>query len=99
MVCARAPALPDYAEEMSRTATERGTVELRIGIQHAPRELSFETNESPADIEASVQKAVESGAPLVRFVDEKERVILVATSTLAYVEISAEEPRRVGFIA
>jgi hypothetical protein len=32
-------------------------VEIRIGIINAPRELSFETNESPADVSATVTQA------------------------------------------
>lgn len=74
-------------------------MELRIGIQHAPRELTIETDQSPADVERAVQQAFESQAPLLRLVDDKQRVYLVQTASLLYLEISAEEPRRVGFIA
>lgn len=74
-------------------------MELRIGIQHAPRELTIETDQSPADVEAIVQDAYASSAPIMRFVDDKQRVYLVQTAGVLYVEISAEEPRRVGFIA
>lgn len=78
---------------------ERSTVELRIGIQHAPRELTIETEQSPADIEALVQRAFDESAPLIRIVDDKQRVHLVQTAGVLYVELSGDEPRRVGFIA
>lgn len=73
-------------------------MELRIGIKHSPRELTIETKESSPDVEKRVQEALESGAPTLRFVDDKERVYLVQAENLLYVEISPEEPRRVGFI-
>ena len=74
-------------------------MELRIGIQHAPRELTIETDQKPAEIEGLVQRAFEGGEPLLRLVDDKQRVFLVQTASVLYVEISGEEPRRVGFIA
>lgn len=74
-------------------------MELRIGIQHAPRELTIETEQSPADIEALVQRAFDESAPLIRIVDDKQRVHLVQTAGVLYVELSGDEPRRVGFIA
>lgn len=74
-------------------------MELRIGIQHAPRELTIETDQEAADIEQLVQEAFEKNAPLVRFTDDKQRVYLVQTAQILYVEVSGEAPRRVGFIA
>ncbi|KAB1655107.1 DUF3107 domain-containing protein [Pseudoclavibacter chungangensis] len=73
-------------------------MELRIGIQHSPRELSIETKEASSEVEKRVQDALASGATTLRFVDDKERVYLVQTASLLYVEISPEEPRRIGFI-
>lgn len=78
---------------------EAPEVELRIGIQHAPRELTIETDQTPAAIEQLVQEAVDTQRPLIRFQDEKQHVFLVQTAQLLYVEISPEETRRVGFIA
>lgn len=74
-------------------------MELRIGIQHAPRELTIETDQEAADIEQLVQEAFEKNSPLVRFTDDKQRVYLVQTANILYVEVSGEAPRRVGFIA
>jgi hypothetical protein len=74
-------------------------MDVRIGIKHSNRELSFEASESAADIEKKVAESMDSGAKLIRLTDSKGNVFLVPTKALAYLEIGAEEARRVGFIA
>ena len=74
-------------------------MELRIGILHSPRELTFETNQSAEEIEKSVLRALESESGVVRFTDDRERVILVNAAQIAFVEIGEEAVRRVGFTA
>lgn len=74
-------------------------MELRIGILHSPRELTFETNQSAEEIEQSVSHALESESGVVRFTDDRERVILVNAAQIAFVEIGEETVRRVGFTA
>ncbi|GGA59771.1 ATP-binding protein [Pseudoclavibacter endophyticus] len=74
-------------------------MELRIGIQHAPRELTFETEQSAEAIEKQVQEAFENDTPLLRFVDDKRHVYLVQRESVLYVEVTREQQRRVGFIA
>ncbi|NLT26428.1 MAG: DUF3107 domain-containing protein [Microbacteriaceae bacterium] len=71
-------------------------MEIRIGIVHSPRELTFETDVAAAEIEKLVS---ESASPVVRFTDDKGRVILVNRELLAYIEIGEETQRRVGFVA
>lgn len=74
-------------------------MELRIGILHSPRELTFETNQSAEEIEKSVSRALESESGVVRFTDDRDRVILVNAAQIAFVEIGEETVRRVGFTA
>lgn len=74
-------------------------MELRIGILHSPRELTFETNQSAEEIEKSVSRALDSEIGVVRFTDDRERVILVNSAQIAFVEIGEETVRRVGFTA
>lgn len=74
-------------------------MDVRIGIKHSNRELSFESSESAADLENKVASGIESGAKLINLTDSKGNVFLVPTEALAYLEIGAEEARRVGFIA
>jgi hypothetical protein len=74
-------------------------VEVRIGIKNAGRELAFESDQAASEVEAIVSSALASGAKLVSFTDNKGRKFLVPTPTLAYLEIGADQSRRVGFIA
>ena len=74
-------------------------MEIRIGIRNTARELSFESSLSQKEVEATVDAALNGGAKTVKFTDDKGRSFVVPTDALAYVEIGAEETRRVGFIA
>lgn len=74
-------------------------MELRIGILHTPRELSFETDATAAEIEQLIADAAASESPVVRFTDDRNRVFLVNREQLAFVEIGEETQRRVGFVA
>jgi Protein of unknown function (DUF3107) len=74
-------------------------VDIRIGIINSPRELSFESKQSAADIEKIVATALESDSKFLRLVDDKGRVFLVPVQSLAYIEVGSEQSRRVGFVA
>jgi hypothetical protein len=74
-------------------------MEIRIGLQNTARELAFESKQSASEIEKSIEGALSSGAKQLKLTDEKGRVFIVPVDALAYVEIGAEEARRVGFIA
>jgi peptidyl-tRNA hydrolase len=73
-------------------------VEVKIGVQHSPRELVFETRQSPDEIEAAVSKALESET-ILSLVDERGRRIVVPAGRIAYVEIGPQTERRIGFVA
>jgi hypothetical protein len=74
-------------------------MEIRIGLQNTARELAFESKQTASEIEKSVEQALNSDAKQLKLTDEKGRVFIVPVDALAYVEIGAEEARRVGFIA
>ncbi len=74
-------------------------MEIRIGIRNSARELSFESAQNAKEIEAAVAAALEAQAKVLKLTDDKGRIYVVPTDALAYVEIGAEETRRVGFIA
>lgn len=74
-------------------------MDIRIGIINSPRELSFESDQSAAEIEKIVATALESAAKFIRFVDDKGRVFLIPVETFAYIEVGSETSRRVGFVA
>jgi len=74
-------------------------VDVRIGIQNSPRELSFETSQSAADVEQAVAAALAGQSTVLKLSDDKGTVYVVPAAALAYVEIGSEESRRVGFVA
>jgi hypothetical protein len=74
-------------------------VEVRIGVQHSPRELVLESAQSQDEVEKAVTKAIGAAEGLLTLVDDKGRKIIVPAAKLAYVEIGESEGRRVGFIA
>jgi hypothetical protein len=71
-------------------------VEIKIGIQNVNREIVVDSAESADAIAELVAQAMSSGSEL-RLKDSKGRQVIVPTSVLGYVEIGAEESRRVGF--
>lgn len=74
-------------------------MEVRIGVEHSPRELALESNQSQDEVEAAVTKALGSADGLLTLVDDKGRKVIVPAAKLAYVEIGESESRRVGFVA
>jgi hypothetical protein len=74
-------------------------VDVRIGIQNSPRELSFETSQSAAEVEQAVAAALAGQSAVLKLSDDKGTMYVVPAAALAYVEIGSEESRRVGFVA
>jgi hypothetical protein len=74
-------------------------MEIRIGIRENQRDLSFETNLSSEQVSTLISTAFASKQDLVFFEDDKGATILVPTLSIAFVEIGAEQSRRVGFLA
>ena len=76
-------------------------MEIKIGIQHAARELSLESTQSAEEIEAMVTSALSAVASgkssVLTLEDEKGRKILVPADKVAYIEIGEPSGRRVGF--
>jgi hypothetical protein len=69
-------------------------VEVRIGVQHAPRELVIESTETSEAILATVTAAVSGEVSVLTLTDERGREVLIPSDKLAYGE---PESRRVGF--
>jgi Protein of unknown function (DUF3107) len=73
-------------------------VEVKIGVQSAPRELVLETNETAEQVEQALKAALEQGEGGVLAVgDDKGGKVLVPADKIAYVEFGGTETRRVGF--
>jgi hypothetical protein len=74
-------------------------VEVKIGVQFAPRELVLESAQTPAEVEAAVTDVVGKGTGTLNLVDDRGRRVIVPVDKLAYVEIAEASPRTVGFTA
>jgi hypothetical protein len=74
-------------------------VEVKIGVQFAPRELVLESAQTPADVADAVTEAIGDADGVLSLVDEKGRRVIVPVAKLAYVEIAESSTRSVGFIA
>ena len=72
-------------------------MEVKIGVQFAPRELSLESSQSAEEVAQAVADALKADLGVLTLVDEKGRRVLVPADKLAYVEIAENEQRRVGF--
>ena len=71
-------------------------MEVKIGIQWAPRELVVETASSADDVQRTLAAAVADGSVFV-LADDKGGKVMVPADKVAYVELVSPEPRRVGF--
>jgi hypothetical protein len=72
-------------------------VEVKIGVQHAPREIVLESGQSAEEVERAVADALAGKAQLLSLTDEKGRKVLIPAEKIAYVEIGEPAVRRVGF--
>ncbi len=71
-------------------------MEVKIGVQHAPREVTLETDETPEDVERQVTEAL-AGDGVLNLRDSKHRHVIVPASKIAYVEIGGGVSGAVGF--
>ena len=72
-------------------------MEVKIGVQHAAREIVLESTRSADEVAAAVSAALATEGGLIDLVDDKGRRVLVPADRLAYVELGAASERRVGF--
>jgi hypothetical protein len=71
-------------------------VEVKIGVQHTPREIVLDSVQTPAEVEQMVRTALTTDGVL-SLMDDKGRRVLVPAGMVAYVEIAEADHRRVGF--
>ena len=72
-------------------------MEVKIGVQHANRELVLESEQSPDEVQEAVAQALSGKTGLLQLTDEKGRRVIVPADRLAYVEIGEASIRKVGF--
>ncbi|BDO43086.1 MULTISPECIES: DUF3107 domain-containing protein [unclassified Cellulomonas] len=71
-------------------------MDITIGVQNLPREITLESDQTSDEVAAAVAAAL-AGKAALELVDSKGRRVIVPTATLGYVEIGAESRPRVGF--
>lgn len=74
-------------------------MEVKIGVQFAPRELVLDSAQTPAEVADAVTQAITSDNGVLTLVDERGRRVIVPVDKLAYVEIAESSSRPVGFTA
>ncbi len=72
-------------------------MEVKIGVSDSPRDLVFNSAQTPDEVEALVKAALGKGGELLSLTDDKGRRILVQASKITYIEIGAADKGRVGF--
>ncbi|MBT2546028.1 MULTISPECIES: DUF3107 domain-containing protein [unclassified Streptomyces] len=72
-------------------------MEVKIGVQHAPREIVLESDLSAEELETIVAAALSGTAPLLSLTDTKGRKVLVPSDRLSYVDLGEPSARKVGF--
>lgn len=80
---------------------EVNTVDIRIGVTQASREIAVEVDDDAKvrqALKASVESAMKGEIDTLWITDKKGRDIAVPAAKIAYVEIgSADADRRIGF--
>lgn len=71
-------------------------MEIKIGIQNVGREIVLESSQD-ADAVAKLVADALAGQTELRLQDEKGRQVIVPSGVIGYVELGAQEARRVGF--
>jgi len=73
-------------------------MEVRIGVVHTAKELTFETDAEPDTIVKALEDALAQGVPLVWLEDGKGRRVVIPADKVGYVELVVDDgTRKVGF--
>ena len=71
-------------------------MEIKIGVQHSPREIVLDVDQTADALEKALTDATTKGNTLV-LEDVKGRRVLLPAAQIAYIEIGEPTARRVGF--
>ncbi|HWV26528.1 MAG TPA: DUF3107 domain-containing protein [Aeromicrobium sp.] len=72
------------------------TVEVKIGVQDVPRELSISTDAEPQAVLDALTKAV-ADESVFTLADDKGRTVAVPAKKVAYLDFTSDTGRKVGF--
>ncbi len=71
-------------------------MDIKIGVQHIQREIVVESQESSETVKAQVAQALAEGGVL-ELTDTKGTITMIPAAQIGYVELGAENKRRIGF--
>ncbi len=72
------------------------TVEVKIGVQNAARELSVDTDKTADEVQAALAAALKDEG-VFSLSDPKGRTVVVPADKIAYLSFDQESGRKVGF--
>jgi hypothetical protein len=73
------------------------TVEVKIGVQQAAREVTIDVDLSAEEVEKLVSDAISTEGGVIALTDTKGRRVVVPGAKVAYVEIGSGVAGTVGF--
>jgi hypothetical protein len=73
------------------------TVEVKIGVQQAAREVTIDVDLSAEEVENLVSDAISTEGGVIALTDTKGRRVVVPGAKVAYVEIGSGVAGTVGF--
>lgn len=71
-------------------------MEVKIGVQHAPREIVVDTDESTEELQRRLHEALATEHGVLEVSDQRKRRVLVPAERVAYVELGPSTGK-VGF--
>ena len=71
-------------------------MEVKIGVQHAARELSVATESTPEDVLKALDTAMKNDA-VFTLNDAQGRTVAVPAGKVAYLDFTSDAGRKVGF--
>ena len=71
-------------------------MEITIGVQNLPREVTLDSDQTVEQVTKAVHEAL-AGQSALELTDQRGRRIIVPTAAIGYIEIGAETRGRVGF--
>ncbi|WP_433327502.1 DUF3107 domain-containing protein [Spirillospora sp. CA-294931] len=72
-------------------------MQVRIGVQFVPKELVVETTQTADEVQAALADALKADHGVLILKDQRNGRAVVPAAHIAYLEITEEEGRTVGF--
>jgi predicted transcriptional regulator len=72
-------------------------MEVKIGVQHASRELTIDSDLESAELEKAIEAALTGSSPVLTLTDSKGRKVIVPADKLAFIEVGSPAVGQVGF--